>query len=105
MKISPFQIAILAFFGVSLSAGLLVLATTKSKGQGSGVPVVIWGTLSADNFNEATEALVAGGNGLKIIYIEKRPENFDQGLLEALASGTGPDVIVLPQDLIMRHRD
>ncbi len=105
MKISAFQAVILAIFGVSLVAGLIILATSKSKGKGSGVPVLIWGTVSTADFNSALNELTKGGNGLKISYIEKRPESFDQELLETLARGSGPDVVLLSQDLILRHGD
>lgn len=105
MKISAFQAVILAIFGVSLVAGLVVLATAKNKAQGSGVPVVIWGTVAAADFNKAVSGLTQGSNGLKLTYIEKRSESFDQELLETLARGAGPDVILLSQDLILRHVD
>src|SRR3989344_7496815 len=106
MKITPFQAVTLAIFGVSLVAGLIVLATTKNnRGGGSGVPVVIWGTISAVDFNNATDDLTRSRDGLKINYMEKRVEGFDQELLEALAKGAGPDVILLSQDLILRHVD
>ncbi len=106
MKISPFQVIVLAIFALALVGGVIVLALTKSKtGSGSGVPVVIWGTMSSASFNASTADITQGNGGLKINYIEKRPENFDQDLLEALASGAGPDAILLPQDLIVRHRD
>ena len=105
MKITAFQAVVLAIFGVSLVAGLIVLATAKTKTQGSGIPVVIWGPVSSADFNNAINGLTQGSSGLKITYVEKRPEGFDQELLENLARGTGPDVILLSQDLILRHGD
>ena len=105
MKISAFQAVVLAIFGVSLVAGLVVLATVKNKNKGSGVPVVIWGTISDADFNNAVKDLTQGNNGLKMTYVEKRPEGFDQEFLETLAKGMGPDVILLSQDLILRHGD
>lgn len=105
MKISAFQAVVLAIFGVSLVAGLVVLATAKNKDKGSGVPVLIWGTIAAADFNNAIRDLTQGNKGLKLTYVEKRLESFDQDLLETLAKGIGPDVILLSQDLILRHGD
>ncbi len=105
MKISPFQAIILALFALATIAGVVVLAMTKSAGRGSSIPVVIWGTLPSAIFNYATADLTQGNAGLKLTYVEKRTESFDQDLLEALASGVGPDAILLPQDLIIRYRD
>lgn len=104
MKASPFQVVVLSLFGVSIIAGLIVLATTKSTTRGSGVPVTIWGVIPQANFVRAIEELTKGSGGLKITYIEKRPDTFDRELVEALASASGPDAILLPQDLIARER-
>ena len=38
-------------------------------------------------------------------YIEKDKDIFERTLIEALASGTGPDIALLPQDLVLRHSD
>ncbi|MBI2475977.1 MAG: extracellular solute-binding protein [Candidatus Taylorbacteria bacterium] len=104
MKITPFQAITLAVFALAIIAGVIVLATTKSANRGNSFPVVIWGTMPVAEFNNAVADLKQGKAGLKLTYIEKKPESFDQGLIEALASGVGPDAILLPQDLIMRYR-
>src|SRR3989338_2500397 len=104
-KLNPFQVVILGLFIAAIVGGVIVLATTKSKNRGSGIHVVIWGTVAQESFNYATEEITRGTDGYKITYIEQRPENFDQKLIEALASGSGPDAIILPQDLILRYRD
>src|SRR3989338_8196202 len=105
MKITPFQAIVLVIFGAALVAGIIILATTQSGGKKNNLPVVIWGTISDDHFRNAVEDITEGNSGYKITYIEKRSENFDQELVEALASGVGPDAILFPHDLIMRHRD
>ncbi len=106
MKITPFQAIVLALFALSALAGVIVLATYKgNRSQGSGVAVVIWGVIPASDFEATVSDLTQGSNGLEITYVEKRSESFDQDLLEALASGLGPDVIILPHNLIIRHSD
>lgn len=105
MKITPFQAIVLVIFGIAIVGGLIVLAFTKGSSSNSGAQIVIWGTMSAGDFNSTVEGLTQGNKGLKIVYVEKRQDSFDQDLVEALASGVGPDVILLPQDLIIRHRD
>lgn len=105
MKISPFQAVVLAIFSVAIVGGVIVLSLQKSSSQGSGIPVVIWGTLSQEHFGLAVSEVTQGNKGMKITYVEKRAETFNQELIEALASGIGPDVILLPQDLIMRFRN
>lgn len=106
MKASPFQIVVIAIFCIALVGGVVVLSLSKSKSSGvNSVPVVVWGTLSNDLFNAAVAGITEGSSGYKIVYEQKLPESFDHDLIEALASGIGPDVILLPQDLIARYRD
>ena len=105
MKITPFQAIVLSLFGIALVAGLVILALTKNKSAGSSTPITIWGTVSSSDFLSSIEDLTQGNDGLKLSYVEKRAESFDQELVEALASGIGPDAILLPQDLIIRHWD
>ena len=105
MKISTFQAVVLAIFSVSIIAGVIIFATQKSTSQGTGIPVVIWGTLAQSDFDSVTNEITQGSDSMKMTYVEKRTDTFYQQLIEALASGTGPDIVLLPQDLIMRFRD
>ncbi len=105
-KISVFQIVVLAVFSIAIVAGVIALSLTKSSGSGANnVPITIWGTLTAASFNDAIADLASNSSGLKITYVEKQSATFDRELIEALASGTGPDAILLPQDLIVRYQD
>lgn len=105
-KISVFQIVVLAIFAIAIVAGVIVLSLTKSNSGGANnVPIVIWGTLSEASFKYAIADITQGNSGLKITYVEKQPATFDRELIEALASGVGPDAILLPQNLILRYQD
>lgn len=83
-----------------------MLATFKgSKEDGSGIPVVIWGTESQSDFDLFTHSIFSDRKSLSVRYVKKSSSSFDQDLLEALASGRGPDVILLPHDSILRYKD
>ena len=43
--------------------------------------------------------------GAEIKFQIKNPESYETELVNALASGTGPDIFFLPDELIERHRD
>ncbi|MDO8590721.1 MAG: ABC transporter substrate-binding protein [bacterium] len=106
MKITPFQAVVLAIFAVATLSGVILLTVSKGpSGRGNNLPVVIWGTMPSASFIDAINDITQGNSGFKIDYLEKRPESFDRDLIEAIASGVGPDAILLPQDLIMRYRD
>lgn len=107
-----FQTILLTFFGIMAVVGLLVFATSDPKKGDTSVPgaqgnVQIWGTFqdtaglseTIKKFNDIYK------KSFSISYQFHDPKNFDSDIVEALASGTGPDVLLLPDDLILRHFD
>jgi ABC-type glycerol-3-phosphate transport system substrate-binding protein len=64
----------------------------------------MWGTLPADSFNSFVSQYF-NENSLKynLNYVQKETADFDRDLVEALASKSGPDAIILPEDLIVRY--
>ncbi len=107
MKSSPFQIILIAVFSFFIVVALIALYFTKSSGkeEKEAVEVSLWGTLSSYQ----VEALSAGAglekSGIKIVYQEIKSDNFDEVLIEALASGTGPDAILISTDRLLRYQD
>lgn len=103
----------MTFFG--LIAIIAVVVFAKAPGlinQGSGIPgvggnVVIWGTFPdqggaakpINDFNVVYKKIFT------VSYAFHDPKDFDRELVEALASGNGPDIVLLPDDLVLRHSD
>lgn len=107
-KTSLVNMVLMVLLGMGIIVSVLVFSGILPWFGGSrvefGGEVVLWGTLSEkqikdtlDVFNEEYEA------SFVLNYVEKDKDNFDNELVEALASGVGPDLIILPQDLIVRH--
>jgi len=102
-----FKIIILVIFIAAALIGILVFAGVipigKNNGSGSLGTVVLWGTAS----NEAVSPIIEDFNRVNttftLKYVQKFPETFDHDLLEALASGTGPDLFFLTDDLIFKY--
>lgn len=90
-------VAVLIFSGAIKTGG-------KAQTEGVGT-VVIWGTIKSGPLNLLFENLSAQAKTYRIKYEYKSPEKFDRELIEALASGTGPDMIFLPNDLAIRYAD
>ncbi len=108
-----FQTFFLVLFGVIAVVAVIVFAKSPAKNSGdpkvasaSGV-VVIWGTFpqSADFSQQITAFNAQYQKSFSIEYKYHDPETFDSDIVEALASGKGPDVLMLPDDLILRHTD
>lgn len=109
-KITPFQVILLAVFGFFLVFAVLVFAGIiplfNKTPEGIGGEVVMWGTFPNSILREPVEEINRNANGaFSISYIEKSKITLDAELVEALAAGRGPDVLLLPHDLILRHRD
>lgn len=108
-----FQLAILGTFGAFIILGVLAFAgvlpgfTNNSKKENQFLGnVVVWGTLPqgamsslVDDFNNVNKDTVT------ISYTEKSKNTFESDLVESLADGVGPDVILFPQDFIVRHKN
>jgi ABC-type glycerol-3-phosphate transport system substrate-binding protein len=99
-QMRPFQIVLIAVFAVLALVGLYVFSTFTTGGNPDQIgTVVIWGTLPdkamADAINELKAAHKEYAN---VSYIEKQPASFDNDLANALASGTGPDLVIINQE-------
>jgi ABC-type glycerol-3-phosphate transport system substrate-binding protein len=108
-----FQYIFLTGFGIIAVIAVIVFAKAPSSSSGTvTVPgvhgnVVIWGTFPVQggvdkpisDFNAAYKGVFT------VSYVFHDPKDFDTDLVEALASGNGPDIVLLPDDLILRHTD
>ncbi|MDO8594179.1 MAG: extracellular solute-binding protein [bacterium] len=103
---SSFQTIVLGIFGVFIIAGLLVIASVKSKGSGEEVAhLSMWGSVSGAEMQNMTDYFFSKSKTLALNYREIPESDLDQALLEALASGRGPDMVMLPATLLLRYRD
>jgi len=101
-----FSIIILVIFIAAAVLGILVFSGAIPIGKnntGSLGKVVLWGTVpntmisgAIKDFNDANPTFVVN-------YVEKSADTFDQDLLEATASGIGPDMFFLPDNLIFHY--
>lgn len=100
-NLKPFQVIIMGIFGFIALAGLFLFANFQ--GFSSGVAQVgtvsIWGTLPADTMNTALMAFKEGHQEYaRVTYTERPQETFDADVAEAIASGRGPDLLILSQE-------
>lgn len=108
MEIKPFQIILMAVFGITALVGLFLFANFQ--GFTGGVkpvgPVTIWGTLPARPLQDALATLKqTHGELAKVTYEEKPLETFDVLLADAIASGNGPDMILISQEQLIAEQN
>lgn len=96
------------FFVVMTAVGVFIFAGSgDSSGSKNEVgSIEIWGTLPESNFKALLSAL--GGSDdrfLNVRYVEKNKNTYYEEFVEALASGSGPDLILLDHDAIIKNQD
>lgn len=97
---TPFQIVLLAVFGALGVAGVLIFAIVASSSNNQSVgAVVMWGTLDESRVQAVMRAAAETDDRLNgVTYVKKDPVTYENDLVNALASGTGPDLFIMTQD-------
>ncbi|MBM2817929.1 MAG: protein of unknown function with transrane region [Parcubacteria group bacterium] len=104
---SNFRLILTAIFAIFIVIGIIMFSVFRGGSSGGAEEqITVWGTLPESTFAKYIEA-INSNKDIKVFvnYIEKESDSFDSEFIEALAKGSGPDAILLPQDLILRHKD
>lgn len=105
-EMSKFQLIFMGIFAIFIFVGVAIFALGKFGNNQTTSTVVVWGFLPMSKWNELASGPTLRGNKLiKFEYVQKTEAGFDQDLIEALASGKGPDIFFLTQDSILKHKD
>lgn len=103
---SRFQLIFTGILVLAAIAGAILFAVAKSDTSSSAVELVMWGTLPGQTVSSFLADVSADNRDtVNISYIEKNPTSFESELIAALARGQGPDLVFLPQDLIVKQGD
>jgi len=89
-----------AVFGVLVFSGAIKIGGSSNQAVGT---VVLWGTEKTQDIASALDSFNGANKTFVVKYVQKDPVTFDQDLLEALASGTGPDMFFLPDNLAFHY--
>lgn len=85
--------------------GVIIFSAYKGSSKDA-VNVTVWGTISKTSFEEIIkQTSLYQSKEFSVNYVEKSEEKFDEDFVEALASGVGPDLFMLPSDKILKHRN
>lgn len=105
-QLSIFQVIILGVFAFSAVVGVLFFAL----GNGFGAStqrigeVLIWGSLEEAPFRAVISRLAEDDPRFaEVVYAQKDSRTFYTDLSEAIASGRGPDLILLSSEQLVRH--
>lgn len=105
-KSSKFQTIVLilsAAFGV---IGLIMFALSRGGDSISSTPLDFWGFVEEKKFEEIVRDLDREGIDISnVTYTEVSRENFGDEIVEAIASGTAPDIVMFPVDEIIKNEN
>ncbi len=105
-----FQIILLVAFGAAVLVAVLIFSGAiktgeKSANMGASGKVTMWGTLPTKTFSTLLADFNETNADYQVSYVEKSSATFDQDLTDALASGKGPDMFLLPDELLWKYRN
>ena len=110
-KITPFQIILMAAFGVVAIVSVLifsgVLPGYKNQGTQKGpvVQISLWGTLPKKQIDGVISVINKENKAYRITYTEYPESSYENEVVNALASGEGPDFWIISQDIILKNKD
>jgi ABC-type glycerol-3-phosphate transport system substrate-binding protein len=87
-----------ALFSILIFSGKLPFDKQKNTPQGE---VILWGTFPETEMNKIVQEFNPQAKTYRVTYKEVREDVFNQKLLEALANGTGPDLIMAPYQILL----
>lgn len=100
----PFQIILFALFAAFGVGGLIMFATFRGfSGQSDALTpgVRIWGTLDNTSFQAVLEGIKTSDDRWKSVkYTAMDPRTFSEELVNSLAEGDSPDLVIVPSDLL-----
>jgi ABC-type glycerol-3-phosphate transport system substrate-binding protein len=104
---SPFKLVVFSIFFGFTAIGVTMFALYQAAGTSNELGnVLVWGTIPENLMNSFTTEYSDINNNIGAInYVYKDPATFDESLIEALASGYGPDLVLLSNEQIIRNRD
>lgn len=108
-NISPFQIGVFVLCGVGILFAVLIFSGKIPLGEKSAQKItgniVVWGELPRDAVMPMIEVLRKTYKEVTVNYEEKEPETFQSQFVEALASGSGPDLVVITPSTIIQNKN
>lgn len=102
---SKFQLILLSIFGAFIVIGVIAFSMARGGGVGA-TNVVIWGDIAGDAFNRTITSFGGGDANLpRIQYVYKPADTFSADLTEAIATGSGPDLVIMNLSNIEKNKN
>jgi ABC-type glycerol-3-phosphate transport system substrate-binding protein len=102
MKMTTFQMITLIAFGMFMVLGIAIFSVFGGIAGNNGVGVVlVWGTADQQTMETLLAQLKSQNKTFRdVTYVQKSPTTYTSDLINAMASGAGPDLFLVTQDNI-----
>jgi len=107
VKTNATQIIILGIFILFLIVGVLVFSkfSGSTASDSNPIQIQVWGTVPDSTFSNLVQSINSTSVGaVNVAYTEVQEDVFEQTLIEALADGVGPDVVLIPNTLLLKNQ-
>ncbi|HCB35646.1 MAG: hypothetical protein A2W52_03080 [Candidatus Taylorbacteria bacterium RIFCSPHIGHO2_02_49_25] len=101
---NSFQIIVLGIFAFFIVAGLAAVSIVKQNAGPQATTIVMWGSVDRGIVDDVIKGTI-NSNIIRVLYWELPESMLDKELVEALAIGRGPDMLLLPLNLLTRHKN
>ena len=107
MKMTNFQLIFTGVFVLLILVGVAVFALFGGIGGKSNIGVVtVWGTVDQTTVDRVLQDLRQTNKELSDVrYVQRTPSTYVADLINAMASGTGPDLFFIGQDEVFLFAD
>jgi multiple sugar transport system substrate-binding protein len=99
-------VAAVVIFIVLVILGIIPGLKTNNTGPGGSsitTELEFWGIDKPDVFRVLIDDYQATNAGVKINYVQVNPDNYEEQLIDALASRRGPDVLMIKHNWLPKH--
>ena len=106
-NMSIFRISLIVFFAILAVAGVITFSTFRGTSSTEQIgEVTIWGTFDQVAFDRYLTTLTDSQESFsRVEYIQVDAVNFEQDVLEAMASGRSPDLLFIPDYELYSYLD
>lgn len=104
------QTILLVIFGFGIIIAVLLLSGNidvggSEKTEGPSGNILVWGVLPRASMETLFDYIESQNKGLSVTYVEKDSQSLQADLVNALASGKGPDIFMIPPGQVAENID
>jgi ABC-type glycerol-3-phosphate transport system substrate-binding protein len=102
---NTFQTIVLGAFIVFLLLGVGAFALFRGSNSNTLPTLVVWGTFPEEAMTIFSNSATLKAAGVTLQYVEKDGTTFESEFVDALASGRSPDLVILPESLLLKEEN